>query len=121
VTIYSKYEDPPGLVRPLMQFGAPSGRFLDVGKYGGVSTGDLKNPNDSPVPYMTGGNGEFVVWECEVRDQTINRLAIDFIAWENSRADPPVYKSLGSGSLRFNSLFRPAVAVPKPPVGVYEP
>jgi RNA polymerase sigma factor (sigma-70 family) len=121
VTVHANHVGAQPPAQPLtLQFGAPSGRFLDVGKYGGVS-GGVNSPNDSAGPYMTGGNGEFVVWECEVRDQTINRLAIDYIAWKYSGADPPVYESLVSGSLRFKSLFRPAVAVPKPPVGVYKP
>jgi hypothetical protein len=95
-------------------FGAAYGCSLAVGEYGGVSAND-DYPNDRLTsPYFEGrvgtiqqpsfsigdvAGGEFVVWECEVRDHKIIRLAIDYIGQNLS------------GSLRFNSLFQSAIPV----------
>jgi RNA polymerase sigma factor (sigma-70 family) len=116
-------------VPPLtLRFAAPFGRFLKVGEYGGaIPDDDWTTPDESATPNMSMKRkalGEFVVWECEVRDQRISRLAIDYITWDylaSSARESPVYRSPVSGSLRFNSLFQPAVAVPSPPDGVYRP
>jgi hypothetical protein len=89
-----------------LRFGAALGYSLGVGGYGGVVGYDPLH--EYPPPYselrlgstsLSGWEREFVVWELEVRDYKIIRLAIDFI------------NDSSSGSLRFNSLFRPAVPV----------
>jgi hypothetical protein len=113
-----------------LRFGAPKGCSLGVGEYGVVrgygfyyataytqshfeleveSRHWLKKDTDwrnkkstakEEILRRYGDNGgEFVVWECEVRDHKIIRLAIDYIG-RSSR-----------GSLRYNSLFQPAIPV----------
>jgi hypothetical protein len=135
VTIHANHVGAHPPVQPLtLRFAAPFGRFLKVGEYGGaIPDDDWPPPNEPATPYMSmkvRALGEFVVWECEVRDQRIIRLAIDYITWDYLPREPdyppdfprePLYRSPVSGSLRFNSLFEPALAVPRPPVGVYRP
>jgi hypothetical protein len=92
------------------RFGAPFGSSLEVGEYGGAGEAD---PYDRHTPPYIGievsgprraimGSGEFVVWEIEVKDQKVVRLAIDFICGD------------ACGSLRVNSLFQPVMPVPGP-------
>jgi hypothetical protein len=95
-----------------LRFGAAYGCSLRVGGYGGVGRADhydrLTSPyfelllgiTDPPGPREMDQFAEFVVWECEVRDHKIIRLAIDYIG-RSSR-----------GSLRYKSLFQPAIPVP---------
>jgi hypothetical protein len=88
-----------------LRFGAAYGCSLGVGGYGGLGRADPYDRLTSPYFELKLGSihgdafGEFVVWECEVRDHKIIRLAIDYIGYSSS------------GSLRFNSLFQPAVPV----------
>jgi hypothetical protein len=77
-------------------------RLPDVGCYGGAHDRMTSAPYISIFlergwrgPVHFGGGGDFVVWEIEVKDQRVARLAIDFIG---PRA---------SGSLRINSCFQP--------------
>jgi len=103
------------------RFGGPNGRFLEISKYGGVLESD---PNDFVcVPYMgielnlenqnvnlasAFHSLEFAVWEIEVKDQKVVRLAIDFTSNGTGLC----------GSLRVNSRFQHEIPVPGP---VYRP
>jgi hypothetical protein len=60
--------------------------------------------------------GEFVVWEIEVKDEKVVRLAIDFI-WDDGYGLPRQVtdpRTTVCGSVRFNSLLEPTVPVPGP-------
>jgi RNA polymerase sigma factor (sigma-70 family) len=99
------------------RFGGPDGRYLEVSKYGGVLESD---PYDRVcVPYMgielnlenqnvnlasAFHSLEFAVWEIEVKDQKVVRLAIDFTSNGTGLC----------GSLRVNSRFQHEIPVPGP-------
>jgi len=129
----------PEIKRWILQFRGPKGRFLQVGEHGGAGygaaapkigitlrfeqpkMGDLYLGDLAPVDLYSERErglsyGEFVVWELEMKDQKVVRLAIDFIIGETFR--PSEYKaSCGSlrvnssfcGSLRVNSSFQPEI------------
>jgi RNA polymerase sigma factor (sigma-70 family) len=106
-------------------FGAPEGHFLEVGAYGG------EYGFASPMPSFTrffpycgiryrvegisnsslwdSGPHDFVIWEIEIKEQRIVRLAIDFS--DAGRYGSEVYRS--GGSIRFNSHFELSKEVPK--------
>jgi formylglycine-generating enzyme required for sulfatase activity len=121
-----------------LQFGGPLGQFLRVGKYGGAYVLQLLNPEKRPIDpveiltspgpvivvkhsLLKGGQpasewtchpGEFVVWEIEVKEKKVVRLAIDFIA-DTEYSRPATAKrdtrQIVRGSLRYNSLLKPSV------------
>jgi hypothetical protein len=85
-------------------FGAPPGRFLEVGEY--LDAKRYPFSDDSPgiefTGYGRGANriaGKFVVWELEVKGNQVVRLAVDFIQHCEEKM-PPLY-----GMIRFNSSF----------------
>jgi hypothetical protein len=85
-------------------FGAPRGRFLEVGEY--LDAKRYPFSNDAPGiefrGYGRGANriaGKFAVWEFEVQGNDIVRLAIDFVQ-RCEETMPPLY-----GKVRFNSSF----------------
>jgi RNA polymerase sigma factor (sigma-70 family) len=103
----------------IFEFGGLMDRFLEVGEYGcvrgrpallpGMHITTAAFPNFTQGTLIntggrnTGGRGplaDFVVWEIELKDQKVVRLAIDFSTTQ-------FY-----GSLRVNSLFQPSVAEP---------
>jgi hypothetical protein len=112
-----------------LEFGGPCNRFLEVGEYdcakqlvwtqghqtfrGFVAPPYWGAPGIDIHRHHRGyGNyfGKFIVWEIEVKDNKVARLAIDFIVHGSGRwrlLDPPL-----CGSVRFNSSFRPVVPVP---------
>jgi hypothetical protein len=104
-------------------FEAAVAHSLKVGEYGGASyggwcvdVGPLVRVAHCPVD---GGKqtwnsvfGEFVVWEIELQDKKVNRLAIDFIT-DTEYGLPSTAKRdsrhILRGSLRFNSQFEPSI------------
>jgi hypothetical protein len=59
--------------------------------------------------------GEYVVWELELMDRKIVRLAIDFVSYRSPWGFPPPSGTCGiCGSVRINSSFGLAVPVPGP-------
>jgi hypothetical protein len=106
------------------RFGAPFGRALEVGRYGGAAWvfgsedsaawpyGAINlqakilpknNPNSTLFSGAHQPVDEFVVWEMDLKDPKVPRLAIDFI-----------YNDSACGSLRVNSRFKPAMPQPWP-------
>jgi RNA polymerase sigma factor (sigma-70 family) len=95
------------------RFGTSFGRDLEVGGYGGTGF-----PHNDEVPWPYGVINpvnkpreneffgkfvhEFFVWEMDLKDPKVPRLAIDFLCVNNV-----------CGSLRVNSHFKPAMPVPK--------
>jgi hypothetical protein len=87
-----------------IQFGAPNGRFLEVGEYRDAKRYAFSGA--SPGIEFTGEGrgcnqiaGQFVVWEIEVKGNEVTKLAIDFVQrCEGSM--PPLY-----GRLRYRSSF----------------
>jgi hypothetical protein len=87
-----------------IHFGAPRGRFLEVGKY--LDAKRYPFSDASPGIEFTGQgrgcnqiSGQFVVWELEFKGNEVTKLAIDFIQrCENTM--PPLY-----GRVRFQSSF----------------
>jgi RNA polymerase sigma factor (sigma-70 family) len=109
-----------------LQFGAPHKQFLQVGKYGGAYDPDILRGHSGPLivvkrSVLDAGKqasewscspGEFVVWEIEVKEQKVVRLAIDFIAdTEYGRSAMPKRdaRRIVRGSLRFHSLLQTSV------------
>src|SRR5262249_21337980 len=85
-------------------FGAPQGRFLEVGEYLNARRYPFSgtSPGIEVTGYGRGGNpifGQFVVGELEIKNNQGVRLAVDFIQQCEQRM-PPLY-----GSIRFNSTF----------------
>jgi hypothetical protein len=85
-------------------FGAPQGRFLEVGEY--LDAQRFPFSGASPgIEFMGQGrgcnqiSGQFVVWELEVQGNTVTKLAIDFVQRCEGRM-PPLY-----GRLRYQSSF----------------
>jgi hypothetical protein len=80
-------------------FGAPAGRSLAVGEYD-----DTKASHNIDARTTT----RFVVWELEVRENQVVRLAIDFTSHfeqpDAARAGMLRYSST-RGSIRFHSSF----------------
>jgi hypothetical protein len=110
------------------EFGAPEGRFLEAREYGFIEPPPsfyLSGPSGlfpySGIRYKAEGmawgdkwrtdGDDFVVWEIEVKEQKVVRLAIDFSSGGASESDP--LRSI-SGSLRFNSHFELSKEVPRP-------
>jgi hypothetical protein len=86
-------------------FGGPGNRFLQVGEYPDAKRHPFSG--DSPGIEFTGKGrganriaGKFVVWELEVKDNQVVRLAVDFIQHCEERM-PPLY-----GMIRVNSTYR---------------
>ena len=69
----------------------------------------------TPDPFFSchckySGLGELVVWEIELKDQKVVRLAIDFITDTRANPIPGGWPRLIiRGSLRYNSQFEPSV------------
>lgn len=87
-----------------LDIGAPNGEFLKVGEF--LNAKRFAFSGDSPGLDFNGKGrgsnriaGEFVVWEIEVQDNQIVRLAIDFVQRSEEKG-PPV-----QGKLRINSNF----------------
>jgi hypothetical protein len=87
-----------------VQFAPPRGGALKAGEYDGAKRYPFND--DSPGLSYTGHGrgsnqvgGKFVVWELEVKDGKIAKLAIDFI-YRSEVTGPPLY-----GMLRYNSTF----------------
>jgi hypothetical protein len=93
-------------------------QFLGVGCYGSAQRWgnpkgggpiepycDITQPR-MPMSLFSGRARDFVVWEIEVEDQRVTRLAIDFIARDETDGHPTP-SSGGGGSLRINSSFQP--------------
>ncbi len=88
-----------------LTFAAPNQERLKVGEYRRV----MRYPNNEDLPGLSievngrGGIqpiGSFVIWELEIKEKNVVRLAVDFV----HRCEPagqPFY-----GMLRFNSLMR---------------
>jgi RNA polymerase sigma factor (sigma-70 family) len=138
----------PEKKRWVLQFAGPDGRPLQVGEHGGVGFGPaapligmtlrFEHPkkNDlriGSVADPTVANflrlidcGEFIVWEMEMKDEKVVRLAIDFIIGDVFGLDldstRPSWWKPSCGSLRFNSSFRPAIPdLPPDEVLVFPP
>jgi formylglycine-generating enzyme required for sulfatase activity len=109
-----------------LQFGAPYEQLLKVGKYGGAYDPEILRGYSGPLIVVkhgvldagkqasewSCGPGEFVVWEIEVKEQKVVRLAIDFIAdSEYGRSATPKRdaRCIVRGSLRFHSLLQLSV------------
>ncbi|MBA4066264.1 MAG: hypothetical protein C0501_21620 [Isosphaera sp.] len=87
-----------------VQFAPPRGGALKVGEYDGAKRYPFNDdsPGLSYVGHGRGSNqvgGKFVVWELEVKDGKIAKLAIDFI-YRSEITGPPLY-----GMLRYNSTL----------------
>jgi hypothetical protein len=87
-----------------ISFGAPQGRFLEVGEY--LDAKRYPFSGASPGIEFTGQGrgcnqmaGQFVVWELEVKGNEVTKLAIDFIQRCETRM-PPLY-----GRIRYQSSF----------------
>jgi hypothetical protein len=87
-----------------MDIGAPAGQTLRPGEYDGAKR--FAFSGQSPGIDLHGNGrgsntiaGNFVVWELEVKDNKVVKLAIDFLQRSEEKG-PPLY-----GSLRFNSSF----------------
>jgi hypothetical protein len=87
-----------------ISFGAPHGRFLEVGQY--LDAKRYPFSGASPGIEFTGEgrgcnqiSGEFVVWELEFKGNEVAKLAIDFIQRCETKM-PPLY-----GRLRYQSSF----------------
>jgi hypothetical protein len=84
---------------------APKGRVLKVGNYPRAQ----RLVQSAGVPGLTfagkenGGDnklvGEFVIWELEIKDNKVVRLALDFIQFPDGKSPPH------KGSLRYNSTL----------------
>jgi hypothetical protein len=87
-----------------ISFGAPHGRFLEVGEYRDAKRYPFSGA--SPGIEFTGEgrgcnqiSGQFVVWELEFKGNEVSKLAIDFVQrCENTM--PPLY-----GRIRYQSSF----------------
>jgi hypothetical protein len=105
------------------RFGAPHGRPLKEGKYGGAAGRGAESNIMGPYGAISLGSDkefaakvakinpnsvvgipveEFVVWEMDLKDPNVPHLAIDFIVGEGV-----------CGSLRVNSRFKLAMPEPK--------
>jgi len=87
-----------------LDVGAPRGQFLQTGEYRDAKrfTSGGESPGLSFSGKGRGSNtlsGEFVVWELEVADGQITRLAVDFVQRSEGKGAPL------TGKLRFNSNF----------------
>jgi len=88
-----------------LTFAAPNQERLRVGEYRKA----MRYPNGDDLPGISleakgrsgiQPSGSFVIWELEMKEKNVVRLAVDFV----HRCDPtgpPLY-----GMLRFNSLMR---------------
>jgi RNA polymerase sigma factor (sigma-70 family) len=113
------YDDP----KWTLKFVGPGDRSLDVGEYVPDKPGLKSYIEISRQGSGVKSNiGKFVVWEIEVKDNKVARLAIDFILLaENQLTKPDPYRLASgpslrrlSGSLRFNSSFCSSVPEPEP-------
>jgi hypothetical protein len=87
-----------------LDLGAPRGTMLGVGEYPNAER--FKYSGDSPgIDFRGKGRdslkiaGEFAVWELEIVDDKIKRLAIDFVQRADGK-DAPL-----KGTIRYNSTF----------------
>jgi hypothetical protein len=87
-----------------VEFAAPRGAVLAVGDYANAKRYPFNN--DAPGINFSGKGrganmiaGRFVIWELEVKDNAIVRLAIDFVQRAEVKG-PPLY-----GMLRYHSAF----------------
>jgi hypothetical protein len=87
-----------------ISFGAPRGRFLEVGEY--LDAKRYPFSEASPGIEFTGQgrgcnqiSGQFVVWELEFKGNEVTKLAIDFVQRCENKM-PPLY-----GRLRYQSSF----------------
>jgi hypothetical protein len=86
-------------------FGAPKGQFLRVGEYRNAKRHAFSK--DAPGIDFSGEGrgcnmiaGEFVVWELEVKDNQITKLAIDFVQRCEGKMPPLI------GRIRINSSLQ---------------
>jgi hypothetical protein len=87
-----------------ISFGAPHGRFLEVGEY--LDAKRFPFSGASPGIEFSGEGrgcnqiaGQFVVWELEFKGNEVTKLAIDFVQRCETKM-PPLY-----GRLRYQSSF----------------
>jgi RNA polymerase sigma factor (sigma-70 family) len=127
----------------ILEFACPIGGSFEVGEYSGVvnpldgngvirdrlgspsllidldvglppAKPSLAHPPDQLRHHGELGCSEFVVWEFEVKEQLVVRLAIDFAYGIDSRfhMDRGPHDRALRGSLRYNSRFQPAMPGP---------
>ena len=92
---------------------------LLVGEYGGAWSNRGRGSFDiGPLirielsPLERDSAGEFVVWEIELQDKKVVRLAIDFITdteYGFPSTDKRDFRDIRRGSLRFSSRFKPSI------------
>jgi hypothetical protein len=87
-----------------ISFGAPNGRFLEVGEY--LDARRYPFSGASPGIEFTGEgrgcnqiSGQFMVWELEFKGNEVTKLAIDFVQRCENKM-PPLY-----GRIRYQSSF----------------
>ena len=93
----------------MLRLRPPLGQNLDVGEYRDVKrySSDSDGDSDSPgIALEANGRtyriiaGEFRIWEIELKNGSVARIAVDFVVrWDEKR--PPVV-----GMLRYNSTFQ---------------
>ena len=89
-----------------VNFAGPKGRMLQVGEYAGATRYPFQKDGSPGLNFSGNGRGsntvagEFVVWELEINNGQIVRLAIDFTQRSEGKG-PPL-----TGRIRINSNFQ---------------
>lgn len=88
----------------IVRLGGPDGEFPKVGEYRNAERRTTAVNNKPPVLEVDGNGrvargtgGDFVIWELEMKDNKIVKLAVDFVQRLNNK---PL-----TGKIRFNSSF----------------